>query len=370
MRIGIVTFWDSEDNYGQVLQCYALQKFLLDKGHDVFLIKYRPIKKWNLRVLFSRLRMYCSKDISKFIESFTLFFKFRRIARIKAQDKINHPRNFLSFKQQYIRYTDKIYNQYELSANPPKADAYIAGSDQIWSGVDSVFFLDFAPKGTLRIAYAPSFGRNDASVPTLIAKYLSKLDVVTVREQEGISICRQLGRIDASLVPDPTFLLSANQYAQISSPISCEDNFIFLYILGNDMNFDISNVYKWGKEQGLVVRYVASQGKTDSYAKEYPNVDEWIFLMTKAKYVVTNSFHGMVMSIILNKKFVVIPLSGVFARMNGRILTTLNRYDLSERMIFKGELDILFREIDYSIINKMLEEQITEISSNFDLWLH
>lgn len=371
MKIGIVTFWDSEDNYGQVLQCYALQKFLLNKGYDVFLIKYRPVRKaWSIDIWLNRLRVYCTWNIYELINSFTLFLRFRKMAKIARMDKKLHPRRFSFFKLCHIRSTDKIYNQYELSNNPPEADVYIAGSDQIWNGVDPVFFLDFVPEGKKRIAYAPSFGRDKVMAPTLIARYLSKIDVITVREQEGIDICRKLGVMDVLLVPDPTFLLNASQYKQISSPVNCKDDFIFLYLLGNDVDFDISDLYKWGERQGLSVKYVASQGKKDCYAKEYPNVDEWISMMMEAKYVVTNSFHGMAMSIILNKNFVVIPLSGPFIQMNGRIRTTLDRFNLSDRIIGKGEPIVLLKEIDYSTVNDILKKQSDMISSKMNEWLH
>ncbi|MDO5385375.1 MAG: polysaccharide pyruvyl transferase family protein, partial [Rikenellaceae bacterium] len=102
--------------------------------------------------------------------------------------------------------------------------------------------------------------------------------------------------------------------------------------------------------------------------KIYPNVDEWLSLIRNARYVVTNSFHGMVFSIIFNKPFVVIPLAGSFTRMNDRIFDTLSAVHLTER-IYKNSLDILLDPLDIRAINDYLKQTGNDISLKFDYWL-
>lgn len=370
MRIGVVTFWNSEDNYGQILQCYALQRFLIEQGHDAFLVRYLPLRKrrW-FKDWIGRIRyVLCSR---RPLETVRLAFEFKRIARAQLRDCREHPRHFAAFKERHIRYSDRVYDQYELQSEPPWADAFVSGSDQIWRGIDPVFFLDFVPAGIPRIAYAASFG--SASVPTgdMAAFYrrcLAGFKTITVRETEGVEICRQLGFPDVELVPDPTFLLPASHYVRIASPVECRKDFLFLYLLGNEMDFDLAELYAWAVRRGLNVIYVASQGRVDAYPKTYPNVDEWLGYMIGAKYVVTNSFHGMAMSIVLNKDFVVLPLRGTFAQMNGRIRTTLTTYGLTDRL-YGGDPDLLLSGIDYEPVNRTIEMRRKEITEKFESWL-
>ena len=160
MKIGIVTFWNSEDNYGQILQCYALQRFLRDKGHDAFLIRYAPGRKINLKWVLSlpcrivrkiSLRLFRRKE-------FRFSQRFKEMNRIVRQENAAHPRHFSTFKERFIAVTSRVYDQYDIFTDPPGADAYIAGSDQVWGSVDPVYYLMFVPEGCKKIAYAPSFG--------------------------------------------------------------------------------------------------------------------------------------------------------------------------------------------------------------------
>lgn len=373
MKIGIVTFWNSEDNYGQVLQCYALQRFLRNKGHDAFLVRYSEDKSKSvvksifllpykvLRLLYMMLFHY---------EEFVLLNKFRKQKRIRQLENRKHPRQFSLFKNENINSTS-VLSEKELFLSPPKADAYIAGSDQIWESANPVYYLQFAPKSARRIAYAPSFGgvKLNRRIACKIKNYLSIFDVITVRERQGIDVCRKLGYNDVLLVPDPTLLLSSVSYNLVARIIPNEDEYLLLYLLGNDMDFDVLNVYQWARKKNLKVKYVASQGRLDQYDKIYPNVDEWLSLIKNAKYVITNSFHGMVFSIIMNKSFVVVPLSGSFSRMNCRVYDTLNMLDLENR-VYKDSLDVLLKSIDYNGINLRLEEIRNDISQKFDLWLN
>ena len=130
----------------------------------------------------------------------------------------------------------------------------------------------------------------------------------------------------------------------------------------------MAEVYAWARSRHIEVKYVASQGRQDAYDKIYPNVDEWLSLIRNARYVVTNSFHGMVFSIIFNKPFVVIPLARSFTRMNDRIFDTLSAVHLTER-IYKNSLDILLDPLDIRAINDYLKQTGNDISLKFDYWL-
>ena len=161
MKIGIMTFWWSNDNYGQLLQCYALQKYLRDKGHDVFSIKYNYTKDIKRNPLFFRLLKACNP-----ILLFKYLLSKKRCAKILNEQNI-YDRYFDDFREKYIHFSDFNYVSYEdLKQNPPDADVYIVGSDQVWNYWNMklwryinplhVYFLDFGSEKIKRISYAAS----------------------------------------------------------------------------------------------------------------------------------------------------------------------------------------------------------------------
>lgn len=372
MKIGIVTFWTGIDNYGQILQAYALQRFLRNKGHNAFVIRYNNVVyrgfNWWLKLPFKIARriylILFNKDL------LNLQFRFKEQKRLSEEENRKHPRNFSLFKERYIHFSEKIYDQKSIMLDPPKADVYIAGSDQIWSGLDPVYYLQFTPLLSKRIAYAPSFGgiNLNNTKKKILKRYLESFSVLGIREKEGVELCRSLGREDSFLAIDPTLLLSKEDYSGISVANSDNSEYLFLYLLGNEMDFDVSNIYTWAKSRNLEIKYVASQGQVDSYEKIYPNIDEWLGIIQNAKYVVTNSFHGTVFSLIMNKKFLVIPLSGAFSRMNGRVVDLLTELNLNNRL-YSDDLNVLLQNIDFCTINKIMEEKREQMSSMFDKWL-
>ena len=132
--IGIITYWDSNDNYGQILQCYALQKYLKDQMQSAFLIRYQPAAKGK-------------NVLKKMAESFSLSTWRKRAERVlnreefarerelhKINSEANKLRQFDDFRNEYIDSTEVVYRSLvELRDNPPKADIYVCGSDQIWN---------------------------------------------------------------------------------------------------------------------------------------------------------------------------------------------------------------------------------------------
>lgn len=374
MKIGIISFWDTTNNYGQILQCFALQKFLRNLGHDAVHIKYqlpwyhktnkkKSIKFLNIIKDFSFVRLISHKLLGKG----NVFYNLH--AEQTKQDKI-HPRHFESFRKKYIKFTDLEYDYNALKDKTPKVDCLITGSDQVWGNQDPGFMLDFGPDNIKRIAYAPSMGgiRHDKTeYAETFRKRLRKLDVVTCREQEGVDICRKLGRKDTELVPDPVFLLSRKEYEQIAV-LPSQTDYLLIYLLGNPIDVPVKKIIDWAKTKKLYVKYVVAQGRQDVFVNEYPNVDEFLGLVKNAAYVITNSFHGMVISIIFNKKFIIIPLSKQLLRMNSRIETTLLHLGLSDR-IYTDSFDSIFSPIDYLSVNLQLEKQRKKYIEKFKIWL-
>lgn len=359
MRIGVITFSDSKNNYGQLLQCFALQLYLKKMKHDVFLIRYQNNHvqetsfKWRkIFVYFRNFPVYLSLFCDKIFEKCN-----KRMYETQSVDNI---RQFDKFIQDHISFTDKVYTEEEINQHPPKANAYVCGSDQIWGG-DFAYYLSFVPNDTIKIAYAPSFGGIRSLNPDYekqIKKYLLFFDFIGVREQSGVDLCHRIGIANAVKVVDPTLLLTKQDYDCIRIKTKKRNPYIFLYLLGNPIACNVSEIYEFAKRNELEVVYVASQGRLDSYDKVYPQIGEWIDYLANAEFVVTNSFHCTVFSLIYKKKFISIPLIKGFERMNVRIEELLSESKLAFAIYKDRNMDSVFRKkFDFSIFQNYQKKE-------------
>lgn len=349
MKIGIVTFWDSKDNYGAVLQCYALQRFLIKNGHSPVLIKFeRPKAIYTKQNPLMRF--------IKYVANFRAYFNYAmQLMSRRAYDRSNRnsERDFDGFRARYISSTDKIYTQYELAENPPQFDAYICGSDQIWGGTKE-YYLSFLPADVVKIAYAPSFGgTNPFMTPDAdnIKRYLGEFKALSSREKAGVNILHSAGFPNACQVVDPTLLLTRDDYASlfddINSHYADEPKEAFLYFLGNSMVCPVRKIINFVKKNGMTYRYVASQGRNDNYPKSYLTIPEWIRSIQQSKIVITNSFHCVVFALHFHKPFMFIPLNRGYERMNDRIDDLLSECALTDR-IYRGDLSIVLNPVDFT----------------------
>lgn len=352
--VGIVTFWDSEDNYGQVLQCFALNWFLRKNGYDAFLIRNdNTINRTFFQKIFNWIRLFLSP--SKFMSAVS----FKMNVKKQAMQNAKHLRNFESFRKKNIPST-RFYSQFELCNNPPLFDAYICGSDQIWSGLSAVHYLQFVPNSRKKIAYAASMGgyKPNEKERIVLKRFVKNFNYVSLREKQALDFFKKYDICQAEYVPDPTFLLTRNEYKKLyenKDPFSRKP-YILLYLLGNKLQFNVSEIYEYAKKRMLDVVYVASQGRTDGFPKEYPSIEEWLELVENADVVVTNSFHGTVFSMLYRKKFVTLLLTGAFAKMNDRITDMLSKYSLENR-IYSGKLEDFDNDVDYTFFESVVSKE-------------
>jgi len=367
MKIGIMTFWMSSDNYGQQLQCYALQKYLRNAGHDAYLIRYniyndyapkspRPVWKKFLK-LFNPNKLYRYLSDKK------------QMTTIAQENKKNEKREFEGFRSKYIKQSERIYNRYdELKENPPEADVYIVGSDQVWNPnyylslekQVGAYFLGFGDSSIKRISYAPSFCNeklNDEIVK-IIAPLLKKFDYVSVREKQGLNICKQCGINNAEYVPDPTILLDANTYRALYKNEVLRKTgkqYCFLYFLNNGSDFHVKNVYDWAKRKNIEVVYVSANFQVDKYKKTYATIPEWIYLLEHSEYVITNSYHCCVFALLFEKKFSVIPISQKHKEMNSRVDSLFELFQIEKRWV-NSDFSILNNEINWRQIREKFQD--------------
>lgn len=348
MNVSIITC-SNANNYGAILQTFALYYYIHALGHETAVLDYRPsylefkIKRW----------YYAHHD---FIEWCKMFLRYNERSRLISKYK-----SIRGFADEYIRFSSQIYHSvHELRANTPIADIYIAGSDQIWNpslpnGSDSSFFLDFGPHTTKRISYAASFAVDNLpeSKKHDIKGWLDRFDGVSVREQSGKKICDELG-IDAALVCDPVLLHSSDLWISIADYSRVPDT---PYLLVYD--------FMKSKDIRLLSKKVASQKSLKivsvspyylSYA--YRNFcdctpSQFLALIDKADCVVCNSLHGCIFSVLLRKDFFMVSRED---GLNTRMRDFLARYGLLSRMNSNNDICV---PIDYDCIYHKLDEDIS-----------
>jgi hypothetical protein len=353
-KIGIITY-HAVANYGAAMQAWALQQYLTKLGHDVFLIDYRPSH------LTSGGSFRWPKDAwSRRANLVIGYLKVMSLKKIFLGDG-GKLKRFECFHREFFNLSSEVFRTNQaLRKNPPQADAYICGSDQIWNaseqfGIDSSYFLDFAPTGVKRISYAASFGRPsvhsrfEAATATLV----SEMDAVSVREQSAVKLVQELCGREAVWVPDPTLLVE-DDYPDAVAPHDQIEDYIFSYTLrSRELVAAIES--QLSRSTGLKVvspLTLAADGQGE------PGPLEWLGYIKSAKYVITNSYHGTLFSIIFRKPFVFVGLSGAKAAFNERANSLLNGLGLQDRMMDSYDEDaleaIIATDIDWSQVEAKL----------------
>lgn len=292
MKIGIVT-QPLLNNYGGILQNYALQESLRKMGHDPITIDYIPPRKSLLRHFCAMLRVIICQ----------CFGKKRSLS--KREFFCRRPQ-FESFVNDRINKTPTIH-EYGKCKEFKDVKCFIVGSDQVWRprynrNIGNLFLNFCRHENRLtRIAYAASFGVDEwefSPKQTLLCSRLAKLfRAISVREQSGIRLCKEYLGVDAAWVLDPTLLLKKEDYLQLCKEVPfCDQEFLAVYVLDENERI-ITEYEKEAEKRGLVVKkFYADSESTLS-------VPEWLAMFRDATCVVTDSFHGTVFSIIFGKEF-------------------------------------------------------------------
>lgn len=357
--IGQVTFFQTL--YGAILQCAALQRFLNEHGFDCELIQYSSNG-------LLRQQTWWRRQISIVLSWLNMVFCRRRV------------RNTRLFSERYIQKTRKFHSEHELQ-KVNRYDAYIAGSDQIWNprnnNGESIYFLDFAASGVLRIAYAPSFG-----VAKLSEKFreqyrclLKKFDSLSAREVTGATIIQELfGGQKIPVVLDPTFLVDAEKWRTMAVGKERDFRYVVCYQVGKNsqLRTKIQNTAKKiAKHIGGRIIWIGDPG----YMRlKRPWSDGWdagpaefLHLIDHADFVVTNSFHALAFSLIFHKEFLMITRSETAmleSSLDSRQRDLLHRLHLDARWITSLNEDAQIEAIDYEIVEKILEKE-RAFSRNF-----
>lgn len=359
MRIAILTL-PPRENYGGILQCYGLQTVLERMGHEVeiidepYKINHVPFIQMVLRIGKRLVLKYLFlKECHIFIE--------RDMERLRPIIRQHLER----FMNQYLH--RKVYNTvYDI--NPNDYDAIVVGSDQIWRTKYyhsiSNAFLDFAEGWKVkRIAYAASFGldtwKYTQEETKVCAKAIQLFDMVSVREESAVGLCKQYLQKEAKWVVDPTMLLQRSDYEKLiddyQTPLSKGD--LFCYILDGSVEKNIL-VEKIAKEKHLkpfAMTEINGDVKSNVEGLVKQPVESWLRAFRDAKFIVTDSFHACVFCIIFSKPFVVV---GNADRGMTRFNSLLKKFDLQKHILLspKDYLSGADYNLPVSVTNRLLEE--------------
>ena len=357
-----MTFW-GQINYGQNLQLFALSQFLKDAGHQPFLIRYYPVD-----FASNPYPPLHEKDADK-----KLISEARRAAVwVHVQNDL-YARRIHTFIDDYLNVSDKIYGYAtELCEDPPQADAYITGSDQVWNfwgrPLEAVkenelkaFFLDFGKTNIRRISYAASFGsqRIDGGYQEAFTDLLSRFDFVSVREKSAVEFCKQCGVVDVDWVPDPTMLLPAQRYLELLKAeyrFTHPDKPYFLVYMMNPNKEYIQKISELARQKNCELKHIGGnhgQAFVIPGVTLSPSIPEFIHLVANAEYVFTDSYHGTVFSLIFNRQFANLP-SPFSGKEDTRFQSIFARCGLEGRAV--DEDFSLPPAVDYGSVNQKLDE--------------
>jgi hypothetical protein len=336
-------------NYGAVLQAYALMKFLKTKNFDVEVLDYAPS--------YFLLQTYRpAKGLQKSIDKYKKFHKFK------------------DFRTKFMTLTPKTYYSLNALNKLPAGHAAICGSDQIWNlnltnkKFDPVFFLDFAKGDTKRIAFAASAGSirlNDFA--PLVKKTLESFDSIGVRESILAEDVKEIAPdTHPVVVVDPCLLIQDYSEVFDDSRIPNGD-FIVSYVVGSGEMLECFNdrIKEFKKYYDIPVIHLGSKGID---AADISILDigpsDWITFIKRAKYVVTNSFHGTAFSINFEKDFIFV--AHIVSNLNARQTTLLKSVGLMDRMLKSDEVmtENKISVIDYKQVTPMLHDHVSQ-SQNF-----
>jgi hypothetical protein len=366
MKIGILTL-PFNNNYGGFLQEYALMTVLKRMGHDVWFIDLRICPQQSILEIH---RIVIKRLIKKY-----LFRK--KVPIIIPSREIRHNELNGIIAWQYTRpFVDKylcpkispIYSSEELSYLIDKFnfDAFIAGSDQIWRPqfmgylLKTAYFDFLKGRKEKRISYAASFGSDEWEYTPVLTNECTELikefNAVSVREESGVILCKKHLNVEAQWVLDPTMLLSKNDYINLIKDAKIELNKgeLFCYMLDktNEKQEIINTV---SKQLALMPFYMGLKKKEKNIENNISeSIESWLRGFYDAKFVITDSFHGMVFSIIFNKPFLCLVNEW---RGVARFVSLARQFRLEDRLLYeKNWLNKdSFSTINWLEINNILE---------------
>lgn len=363
MKASVITL-HTVDNYGSVMQTYATQQILKKCGYDVEFVDYW--RRDNLPQ--SRAERMLEGSTLQKLKPLWGINNFTRKATVSILKSVLEKQKspMWRFLEEKVQLTKVRYYSYEeLEANPPVADVYITGSDQVWNsiwnqGIDRSYFLDFAPAGKPRIAFSASIGREQLDTEEIpeTKRLLEKYSAISVREQSAVELLASMD-IESTLVLDPTLMLEAEEWRKLATKQKREKPYILIYQLNPNPQMDQYAGQLAQKRGWDVIRigFGRSDRRKGGKCVMLPSVEEFLGLFCDAACVLTDSFHATAFSLNLGSDFIsVLP-----GRFGTRIESILKLTGTENRLLTRYDnFEIVDKVIDKKWIKEMLEKKRTE----------
>lgn len=361
MKIGIITV-PFNNNYGGYLQSYAIMTVLKQMGHEPTII----MRRHNPNRVSAAFRIkFFIKGILKTVlrrKLYPCFYSEELFFKTKGKDMLAFVDRYMQPQTKYVYSTDELRQECE-----GQFDAYIVGSDQVWRaiyvpGIVGNMYLDFTEGWRVkRIAYAASFGTDNpeytAEEKEICGKLIEKFDAVSVREDSGLRVFDDFKwKVkNPHVVLDPTILLSKDDYNKVlPQENKLAKGKIFCYVLdkNNDAKMAIANIQR---QLNRPLYEIADIQKGDSVL---PSIETWMSAIRDSDFVITDSFHGTVFSIIFNKPFAVFVNN---IRGSSRLRCLMTQFGLETHILsMPYQNDISLNNFDWIKINKTIEMKIQE----------
>lgn len=356
MKIGIIT-WFRYENYGTKLQAIALQNYLSEEGYIAELIDFKvPVpsksKKQKLYIRFFRRLNFCVLQFAKKVYKNELSIRSKRME---------------SIIQEMCLVSKEIRSKGEFIEICNQVDLIICGSDQIWNPnwYDPYYFADFPEIKTRKISYAPSIGVQEIPeyLKPSIKDSLKNFSLITVREEKASMLLEPLIGYRPLKVLDPTMLFSGQEWQKRLRIIRAEEKkepYILCYFLSDNRNHFLA-AKRFATERNLQIKLIPQEGFSFfQKAEKYPEagVREFLELILNSKYVITDSFHGTVFSILFEKELYVFERfkNDKFFSQNDRVRELMNQFGLEERLIAYNSKRIFDKKnIDFKKVNCHLD---------------
>lgn len=370
------------DNYGTRLQTYALCKVLQEIVKDEATVEVVNLEgTWGgpgsaiskKKQLLDVFKTYGIHIPARLLEVVRWKMTAKEIAKQDHSAEIADRSSLFEHIRSLIPYTETYYTCEDIrNGKLPKYDAYVVGSDQVWNGIkvgnQDIFMLDFLPIDGKGLTYAASFGMTKfpQSMYDDYKRRINNFSSLLIREQEGVTMCKQLGRDDAKFVLDPTLLLCKSDYM---TDLSYQKNrigggnFILVYSLNGSIKI-YDEAYKLAKKNGCNMVVLKRNFCPPAIGANYPgseelfsvSPEEFLWLIENASCVITNSYHALLFSVNFKTNFYLYLDNA--DEENSRLLTLSRLCHLEDRICWAtGHLPYSFNDIDYTPVHEILREQ-------------
>lgn len=362
-KIGISTVHTGY-NYGSSLQSYASKIFLNELGYQGVslglkgsIVKGRDVRLKKIAIIFFRLM----RQPSNIIKRFNVYNENMRKPYSKQSKEL-----FDLFRENNIQPQYFTWRELKALGNQDEFKAFICGSDQIWNAealyVDPQYYLQFAPQEK-RVAFAPSFGREEIAEynKKTVMNYINKIPYLSVREESGVSIIKDLTNRNAIQLIDPTLLLTREKWDEklgINNLESPDEKYLLAYFLNEPSEYAKQYMAQLAKENNLKIYALPYEGEGNDWYDFTPHAGpiEFVHYIKHASYVCTDSFHGTAFSVNYQIPFFTFDRQyGSAGKQSSRLSSLLKLIEFEER--FNPSLDLKNLSVEFSKSNSVLESE-------------